>query len=79
MPLLDRASVPPLLARRSAGFFRLEFWRFIGFQFLHAHGSFAHILFNMIGLYFFGPLVETPPRPASGTSPSTCCAASSAR
>jgi membrane associated rhomboid family serine protease len=40
------------------GFFRLEVWRFIGFQFLHAHGAFAHILFNMIGLYFFGPLVE---------------------
>ena len=39
------------------GFFRLEVWRFIGFQFLH--GTFPHILFNMIGLYFFGPLVES--------------------
>jgi membrane associated rhomboid family serine protease len=38
------------------GFFKLEVWRFIGFQFLHA--SFAHILFNMVGLFFFGPLVE---------------------
>jgi membrane associated rhomboid family serine protease len=34
----------------------LELWRFIGFQFLHANLS--HLLFNMIGLYFFGPLVE---------------------
>ncbi|MCE9618913.1 MAG: rhomboid family intramembrane serine protease [Planctomycetes bacterium] len=33
-----------------------ELWRFIGFQFLHANLS--HLLFNMIGLYFFGPLVE---------------------
>jgi len=39
------------------GFFRMEVWRFIGFQFLH--GTFPHILFNMIGLYFFGPLVES--------------------
>ncbi|MHC4305703.1 MAG: rhomboid family intramembrane serine protease [Planctomycetota bacterium] len=38
------------------GFLKLEVWRFIGFQFLH--GSLMHILFNMIGLYFFGPLVE---------------------
>jgi membrane associated rhomboid family serine protease len=34
----------------------LQYWRFIGFQFLHA--NFQHLLFNMIGLYFFGPLVE---------------------
>ena len=33
-----------------------EFWRFISFQFLHA--NFTHLLFNMIGLYFFGSLVE---------------------
>jgi membrane associated rhomboid family serine protease len=33
-----------------------EFWRFIGFQFLH--GSVVHLLLNMLGLYFFGPLVE---------------------
>lgn len=35
---------------------KLEVWRFIGFQFLH--GSFSHLLFNMIPLYFFGPIVE---------------------
>jgi membrane associated rhomboid family serine protease len=34
----------------------LEYWRLIGFQFLHA--NFQHLLFNMIGLFFFGPLVE---------------------
>jgi membrane associated rhomboid family serine protease len=34
----------------------LQIWRFITFQFLHA--NFQHILFNMIALYFFGPLIE---------------------
>ena len=36
----------------------LEFclWEFVTFQFLH--GSLGHLLFNMIGLYFFGPLME---------------------
>ena len=34
----------------------LQFWRFVTYQFLH-HG-FMHILFNMIGLYFFGPMME---------------------
>jgi membrane associated rhomboid family serine protease len=34
----------------------LEYWRFIGFQFLHA--DMQHLLFNMIGLYFFGSIVE---------------------
>jgi membrane associated rhomboid family serine protease len=38
------------------GFLKLEFWRLIGFQFLHA--NVAHILFNMLGLFFFGPMVE---------------------
>lgn len=37
-------------------FFRLEVWRLIGFQFVHA--NITHLLFNMIGLYFFGSLVE---------------------
>ena len=34
----------------------VHYWRFIGFQFLHA--SPMHLIFNMIGIYFFGPLVE---------------------
>ncbi len=33
-----------------------EVWRFITFQFLHY--NLFHILFNMIALYVFGPLVE---------------------
>ncbi|MCP3905220.1 MAG: rhomboid family intramembrane serine protease, partial [Planctomycetes bacterium] len=38
------------------GFFEVHFWRFIGFQFLHA--NFGHLLVNMIVLYFFGGMVE---------------------
>ena len=34
----------------------LQVWRFITFQFLHAGPE--HLLFNMIALYFFGPLIE---------------------
>jgi len=33
-----------------------ELWRFLGFQFLHA--DLSHLLFNMLGLFFFGPAVE---------------------
>ena len=33
-----------------------QIWRFVTFQFLHA--DFFHVLFNCIGLYFFGPLIE---------------------
>jgi membrane associated rhomboid family serine protease len=33
-----------------------QVWRFITFQFLHA--SPMHLIFNMIGIYFFGPIVE---------------------
>ena len=38
------------------GFLKIEFWRLIGFQFLHAH--LPHLVFNMIALYFFGSMVE---------------------
>jgi membrane associated rhomboid family serine protease len=38
------------------GFMEVEFWRLIGFQFLHAH--FPHLLLNMVALFFFGPLIE---------------------
>ncbi len=31
-------------------------WRLVTYQFLH--GSVTHILFNMLGLYFFGPPLE---------------------
>lgn len=52
--------LPPLNAfghfSTAKAFFGLEVWRFITFQFLHA--DMTHLLFNMIGLWFFGPLVE---------------------
>lgn len=35
-----------------------QVWRLVGFQFLHTQDSIYHLLFNMIGLFFFGPLVE---------------------
>jgi membrane associated rhomboid family serine protease len=35
---------------------RLQVWRFVTFQFLH--GNLHHLVFNMLALYFFGPLVE---------------------
>lgn len=33
-----------------------QIWRLVTYQFLH--GGFFHLLFNMIGLYFFGPMME---------------------
>lgn len=38
------------------GLVGFEFWRFFGYQFLHAH--WLHLLLNMMGLWFFGPEVE---------------------
>lgn len=72
-PLVDVLATPPdtvgtvlyqwmpplrrwLYFSTDTGFRSLEVWRFIGFQFLHV--NVAHLLFNMIALYFFGPLVE---------------------
>ncbi len=53
-------AAPPLFAlghfSTYEAFTQLEFWRFVTFQFLH--GNATHLLFNMIGLYFFGPEVE---------------------
>jgi membrane associated rhomboid family serine protease len=45
-----------LIRKTTSGLMGLEFWRFIGFQFVHA--NVWHLVLNMIGLYFFGPLVE---------------------
>jgi membrane associated rhomboid family serine protease len=36
--------------------FEARLWEFVTFQFLH--GSLGHLLFNSIGLYFFGPWME---------------------
>lgn len=38
------------------GLVGFEFWRFVGYMFLHA--DVTHLLFNMIGLCFFGSIVE---------------------
>lgn len=35
---------------------KLEFWRVVTFQFLHANAT--HLIFNMLGLYMFGEMVE---------------------
>ncbi len=59
-----RADGYPMGPLEFAGFFSMskaimgfQIWRFISFQFLHA--GLGHILGNMFGLYFFGPLVES--------------------
>jgi membrane associated rhomboid family serine protease len=36
--------------------FGLQVWRFVTLQFLHA--NIQHIFFNMLALFFFGPIVE---------------------
>jgi len=38
-------------------FFGYEVWRFVTFQFLHA--NLTHLIFNMLGLWFVGGLVES--------------------
>ncbi len=40
------------------GFQRLQVWRLVTFQFLHAPDNLFHILFNMFGMWVFGPMVE---------------------
>jgi len=36
--------------------FEFRIWEFVTFQFLH--GSLGHVLFNSVGLFFFGPWME---------------------
>jgi membrane associated rhomboid family serine protease len=38
------------------GWTGLEFWRIVGFQFVHADAN--HLIFNMLGLFFFGGVIE---------------------
>ena len=40
-----------------AAVYHLQLWRFITFQFLHA--NYEHLGFNMLALFFFGPLMES--------------------
>ncbi|MFQ5517842.1 MAG: rhomboid family intramembrane serine protease, partial [Acidimicrobiia bacterium] len=34
----------------------LQLWRFVTYQFIHA--NFFHVFFNMLAVYFFGPIME---------------------
>ncbi len=52
-PLMWWGHFSPALA-----IFKLQLWRFVTFQFLHAGPGPWHLLVNLIGIYFFGPLVE---------------------
>jgi len=36
--------------------FRVQLWRVVSYLFIH--GDFAHLFFNMIALFFFGPALE---------------------
>lgn len=51
---------PPMVAwgafRVGSAVYQGRIWEFFTFQFLH--GSLGHILFNSIGLFFFGPFME---------------------
>ncbi len=38
------------------GIHELQIWRWFSYQFIHA--NFGHIFFNMLGLFFFGPMIE---------------------
>jgi len=40
-------------------FLRGQLWRLITYAFIHDVGNLTHIVFNMLGLYFFGPDIES--------------------
>lgn len=56
---LDRQR-PPLVSWGAfsiqSALFDFRLWQFVTFQFLH--GGLLHVMFNSIGLYFFGPWME---------------------
>lgn len=57
---VDRFHLPPLVSWGAfsvqSALMEMRVWEFVTFQFLH--GSFGHVLFNSIGIYFFGPWME---------------------
>lgn len=57
---VDHLRNPPLVKWGAfsidSAVYGLRLWEFITFQFLH--GSLGHLLFNSLGLFFFGPWVE---------------------
>ncbi len=58
--LKERGQAGPLFQfgafTRLTALSQLQIWRFVTYQFLHA--GIWHLLFNMIALYFFGPIME---------------------
>jgi len=60
MALAPATGYPPLLEFGAftiqSALFRLHLWEFLTFQFLH--GGLLHLLFNSVGLFFFGPWME---------------------
>ena len=40
------------------GIFKFQIWRLVSYQFLHSLTGFMHLLCNMLGLFFFGPMLE---------------------
>lgn len=57
---VDDFRPPPILKRGAftiqSAVMEFRLWKFVTFQFLH--GSVGHVLFNCIGIYFFGPWME---------------------
>lgn len=54
--LLHFSTSTALMGNSGGGSGFPQVWRFIGFQFLHA--DMTHLIFNMMGLWFFGPVAE---------------------
>ncbi len=55
--LLTRDAITPYgTFSVAAGFYHVQLWRWVTCDFLHASPD--HLIFNMIGLWAFGPLVE---------------------
>lgn len=59
-PLTERRGFAPLAFwghfSVAAAVLDLQVWRFLTYQFIHA--NLDHLIFNMIALFFFGPMVE---------------------
>ena len=59
LQLIFREKLESLFAATGQSYIEaLQVWRLITFQFLHSVQTPFHLLFNMIGLYFLGPVLE---------------------
>ncbi len=54
--LIFKGTFEGLFAVQGGGFYAIQIWRLLTFQFLHASPS--HIIFNMLGMFFLGPVLE---------------------